>query len=300
METRADTKLRIVQHATALAFPSDIIVSHRAINLIECLLCEKGQRLCSAKYSLNDDSRLRRQMRAQQDPKATRNTPGPPALFVYADDAADLKQHAFFRGTQWDRIHTMKPPFVPKVKSWEDTRYFEEDEPVSDVDDASSEDSTTHHVVPSAAVVATAPSACDNNPDEALSLIALSPTDTTSAAAIHLKEIPDAHSQKDTNPIKDKRRERKRPRDKILRDKQVGREVLEIRKRGAFAGYDYRRPREYIPRPMGAASSDRDASMDTEALRNSTTERDRAEKIGLGSGISGWKMGIGGGSHLGM
>ena len=300
METRADTKLRIVQHASALAFPSDTTVSHRAINLIECLLCEREQRLCSAKYSLNDHSGVRRQKRAQQDAKAMRDTPSPAALFVYADDAADLKQHGFFRGIQWDRMHTMKPPFVPKVKSWEDTRYFEEDEPVSDVDDASSEDSTSHHVGPSAAVVATTPSAYNSKPDQPLSRIAPSPPNPTSPAAMHHQDNQDAHSQKDTNQMKDKKRERKRPRDKILRDKQVGREVLEIRKRGAFAGYDYRRPREYTPRPMGPPSFDRDASMDREALRKSTTDRDRVEKIGLGSGISGWKMGRGGGSHLGM
>jgi hypothetical protein len=39
-----------------------------------------------------------------------------------------------------------------------------------------------------------------------------------------------------------RRKEKKRPRDRVLRDKQVGRQVLELRKRGAFLGYAYQRP----------------------------------------------------------
>lgn len=33
-----------------------------------------------------------------------------------------------------------------------------------------------------------------------------------------------------------------RARDRVLRDKEVGRQVLELRKAGAFLGYTYRRP----------------------------------------------------------
>jgi hypothetical protein len=43
-------------------------------------------------------------------------------------------------------------------------------------------------------------------------------------------------------PATKKKRERKRPRDKILRDKGVGKTALEIRKRSVFLGYTYRRP----------------------------------------------------------
>jgi hypothetical protein len=46
---------------------------------------------------------------------------------------------------------------------------------------------------------------------------------------------------------KRRRKEKKRPRDKLLRDPQVGRTVLEIRKKGAFVGYTYRRPRFTLP-----------------------------------------------------
>jgi hypothetical protein len=43
--------------------------------------------------------------------------------------------------------------------------------------------------------------------------------------------------------MKKRKREKKRPRDKLLRDPDVSQTVLEIRKKGAFVGYTYRRPR---------------------------------------------------------
>lgn len=47
--------------------------------------------------------------------------------------------------------------------------------------------------------------------------------------------------------LKRRKREKKRPRDKLLRDPEVGRAAMEIRKRGAFVGYTYRRPRFSLP-----------------------------------------------------
>jgi len=39
---------------------------------------------------------------------------------------------------------------------------------------------------------------------------------------------------------------KKRPRDKMLRDPAVGRKVMELRKRNAFFGYTYRRPKSVV------------------------------------------------------
>jgi hypothetical protein len=47
--------------------------------------------------------------------------------------------------------------------------------------------------------------------------------------------------------MKRRKKEKKRPRDKLLRDPEVGRTVLELRKKGAFVGYTYRRPRFSLP-----------------------------------------------------
>jgi hypothetical protein len=53
--------------------------------------------------------------------------------------------------------------------------------------------------------------------------------------------------EKGNERIRRRKKEKKRPRDKLLRDPEVGRTVLEIRKKGAFMGYTYRRPRLTLP-----------------------------------------------------
>ena len=161
-------------------------------------------------------------------------------FYVYPDDAEDIRAHPFFRGIRWNELHIRKPPFVPKVKSWEDTKYFDEDEPISDVED-----------------VSTDTSAEDYNSPEALA----SPNHYPMADGPGAEKILQGPNQGKANPIavdqngnheivpkfagKDhrKRKEKKRPRDKILRDEEVGRKVLDIRKKGAFLGYTYRRPK---------------------------------------------------------
>ena len=46
----------------------------------------------------------------------------------------------------------------------------------------------------------------------------------------------------DTDVCKPKK-EKRRPRDKVLRDVHVGKKAMEIRKKKAFFGYTYRRPK---------------------------------------------------------
>jgi hypothetical protein len=40
-----------------------------------------------------------------------------------------------------------------------------------------------------------------------------------------------------------KKKQKKRPRDRILRDHNISRQVLELRKKGAFLGYTYLKPK---------------------------------------------------------
>jgi len=42
--------------------------------------------------------------------------------------AAEIKQHAFFRGVQWDGLRRIRAPFEPKLTSQIDTQYFPTDE----------------------------------------------------------------------------------------------------------------------------------------------------------------------------
>lgn len=147
---------------------------------------------------------------------------------MYPDDADDIKNHSFFYGIPWDNMQDYNPPFVPRVQSWEDTKYFDDEGPISDIDSATSEDS----------VQATRLETPILNPD------------------CHQQEsqriVPDApqvelvQGQLRTSPpiMKAKKaREKKRPRDKILRDVNCGKVALQMRRDSAFIGYGYRKPK---------------------------------------------------------
>lgn len=158
------------------------------------------------------------------------------SYFVYPNDAADIKAHPFFRGIQWSELHKIQPPLIPRVKNWEDTRYFDEWKSVGNLDEpslASESEGTDEDLEEGLGV------GLEENFDSALNSIPADP-DTAEANALKTKDA-------------EKRKERKRPRDKILRDKKLGRAALEIRKRGAFLGYTYRRPKG----PAVALTSDR-------------------------------------------
>ena len=47
---------------------------------------------------------------------------------VRPNDGRDLREHPFFEGLDWGKLHSMKPPFIPEgLKGTEDTKYFNED-----------------------------------------------------------------------------------------------------------------------------------------------------------------------------
>lgn len=58
MESRNDTKIKILKHKETLRFPlaheSPQIVSLDALDLMQKLLVEKEHRLCTRRYELND------------------------------------------------------------------------------------------------------------------------------------------------------------------------------------------------------------------------------------------------------
>ncbi len=211
------------------------------MDLINKILKEKEQRLCSKKYMLNDYQHSKRVPGQLISTAANKHARDYQGHFVYPDDATDIKAHPFFRDVRWDRLHLLKPPFVPKIKSWEDTKYFEEDEPISDVDDSSSDSGAEEAMDPEtleqtvAAAYAKEPKVGQTNwnPTQGQTI-----DNITKEENERSQDIGEAKS-------KDKKgkKEKKRPRDRVLRDKQVGRQVLELRKKGAFLGYTYRRPR---------------------------------------------------------
>lgn len=258
------------------------------------LLREKEFRLSSRLYAPNDFL-FPKKVSLPGCPDYTRDYPDPPPSherFVHPDDANDVKAHKFFRGVPWDRLHLMQPPFIPNVTGWEDTRYFEEDVPISDVEDSPSTCSYCNHSSKSSLKsnheTSSASPKKDDNIEESHDKIYEIEADIEeiedNIEAAHEKigqthdnieeskdtkwnanEVPspvDEQPQpqstkpqqqevvKEAHTMKSKlTRARKRARDKLLRDKDVGKQVMEIRKKSAFLGYTWRRSRT---RPSGS------------------------------------------------
>ena len=226
-------------------------VSFDAMDLINSLLQEKEHRICSKKYRLNDYQHSKRtpgQLIARRADPHSQDYEG---NYVYPDDAFDIKTHSFFRRISWDRLHLTRPPFVPDVSGRDDTKYFDEEEPISDVDDAASQsdlpdapgEEARHALL--GAFRLTQVDGAQGHDDLPLNPAALSRSE---------KDGPDGREG-----AAGKAKEKKRPRDRVLRDKDVGKKALEIRKQGAFLGYTYRRPKlvsfeEELGRQRGARS----------------------------------------------
>ena len=117
------------------------------------------------------------------------------------------------------------------MRSRDDTKYFDEEDPISDVDDATSQD--LEQDAPDFVLA--------QNEEERHAIRQLDGANgqvyTSTKAAI------DEVSELNPKGKKGKEGAKKRPRDKVLRDKEFGRKVLDLRKKGAFIGYTYRRPR---------------------------------------------------------
>ena len=228
--------LILQDNAKTLVFPEEKElgrrekVSYHAMELINSLLQEKEHRLSSKKYRLNDYHHSFRTPGQLVGRRADIFAQDYQGNYVYPDDAIDIKSHQFFRRISWDRLHLTRPPFVPDVKGGDDTKYFDEDEPVSDVDDTASQSYTS------------------DIPNQRGGKVVDGAAEVTQVDGPYGQgeRSQDLNAERDGQSgdragaagVKDK----KRPRDKVLRDGEVGRAVLDLRKKGAFLGYTYRRP----------------------------------------------------------
>ncbi|OAP61947.1 hypothetical protein AYL99_04150 [Fonsecaea erecta] len=141
-DDRHQTKLKILQHKKTLVFPRGddaSVPSIEALDLMMQILVEKEKRLCSRQYEHNDFTRKvvgGRLVRCATD-KAHQNYQG---YFVYPGDAEDIKRHAWFIDIDWDTLNRQRPPYQPRIRDWEDTKYFDDEEPISDIDSATTLD----------------------------------------------------------------------------------------------------------------------------------------------------------------
>lgn len=91
-ETPHETYRKIINWQESLVIPDDIHLSPEAEDLIRSLLT-------------SSDKRLGRH-----------------------NGANEIKQHPFFRGVDWETIRRVDAPFIPKLRSITDTRFFPTDE----------------------------------------------------------------------------------------------------------------------------------------------------------------------------
>ncbi|KAK1072478.1 hypothetical protein LTR74_002514 [Friedmanniomyces endolithicus] len=271
-ENRQKTKDSIVHHRSTLQFPiherwsrpaSDARrllppPSDAVTDLLQAILTDKEVRMSSRQYR-HSEARLGRRLST-----ASHN---PLAKYVYANGADEIKAHKFFHGIPWSQMHLMQPPFVPRVKENQSiTKYFEDEKDIvtddsssfmsikerlelqSDVDDASAKAALGTHFERWKA------ERVEKEKYE------LGLEECSDAELRRIKEHFGANYEKwkadraqqvyeervqhgvDPRGLKGKK-EKKRARDKLLRDPVVGKKVMEIRKKGAFFGYSYRRPK---------------------------------------------------------
>lgn len=295
-ESRQQTKLKILKHRSTLCFPDDQYgfpsIGSEVLDLMRRLLREKEERLSSPKYYLNDYAYSQAQdgntyhIYGLAD-KASKNYQG---KHVYSDDADDIKAHPWFKNIDWTQIHKKKPPFIPKVKDWEDTRYFDNDETISDVSSSSSEGNeeeaaasmnkenmpgtrdmegglpdykntflspanmdyriSGHHAEDQHIVPSQTREADDitrnHNPNVLHAAAKAKPQEVGPIVAAQTQPIGGALMPPlvpEGVRVKKPKKEKKRPRDKILRDPSTATIAMDIRRQGAFWGYGYRRPK---------------------------------------------------------
>ncbi|KAK5705434.1 hypothetical protein LTR97_002552 [Elasticomyces elasticus] len=271
-ENRQKTKDSIVHHRSRLHFPEQERWSRPAsesrrllpppsdavVELLQSILTDKEIRLSSRQYR-HSEARLGRRLSA-----ASHN---PLAKYVYANGAEEIKSHKFFQGIPWSQMHLMQPPFVPRVKENQSiTKYFEDEKDIV-TDDSSSYMSIKERLELQGEVD-------EDCAKDALGThfrrwqaeraekerFDLGLEDCSEGELQRIKEhfgpeynkwrgdrMMQVYEERVEHGLDTKshkcRKEKKRARDKLLRDPVVGKKVLEIRKKGAFFGYSYRRPK---------------------------------------------------------
>ncbi len=208
-------------------------VSFEAMDLINSLLQEKEHRLSSSKYKVNDWQQARYKSGQIVGRRADPGAQDYPGNFVYPNDAGDIKAHPFFDRISWERLHLSRPPWVPQVNGKDDTQWFDDEEgvPISDVDNAASESDMGSEI---------------GNVKIGNSPVPRQVRQVDGADGARDKHLTQQNRMVENEPLQEneeKAKAKKRPRDKVLRDKEVGRKALELRKKGAFLGYTYRRPK---------------------------------------------------------
>jgi hypothetical protein len=119
-KSRNVTRQKIINWRTNLKFPSKPVISKEAHSFIESLICEKENRLGSTVDSPSV-------ILTPNDPSTNRHRNSNGTRTLDKGGANEIKSHPWFRGIDFTNIHLQTPPFVPRLDSAGDTKYFEDD-----------------------------------------------------------------------------------------------------------------------------------------------------------------------------
>ncbi|WDK13695.1 hypothetical protein CGRA01v4_04976 [Colletotrichum graminicola] len=227
-----------VNYQTTLVFPVDgVQVSKMCQHLIRNLLQDKRDRLSSPKYRDQDERRARQQLLGH--PETSRN-------YVFPNDANEIKAHPWFRGVPWEKMRFVQPEWIPNIKSFADAHYFKEDESISDWSESVDSDIGEGREDPADFDFRFLQVGFEHDVQALINDFTARPYDST-----RLKRFDrDIENHSELEDIQKEylkcyarragQKERKRPRDKLLRDPWVKDEVLQMRKQTSFLGYSWR------------------------------------------------------------
>jgi protein-serine/threonine kinase len=277
-ENRQVTKESIVSHRSTLYFPrnerwsrpstdSRVLLpppSDLALDLMQSILTDKDVRLSSRQYRQSEAARLARR---PSNPMTAQGK------HVYPNGSEEIKSHEFFRGMPWTDMHSRPPPFVPRVREKQSiTKYFEDEKDIVSVESSPYNSSTSDPTDETANGNPTAAERLQQEKAE-VGLQACSHAEFrrirehfgASYAAWKTERVAFLHRQRmereeeedndDVEASSKPKKEKKRPRDKVLRDAAVGKKVMEIRKKKAFFGYTYRRPKPLMLEAIACRSA---------------------------------------------
>ena len=207
------------------------------MDLMSRLLRSKELRLCSPKYANNDRVISTNRCLSRTIRQTNQHYTGSraPLQFAYPDDAEDIKAHPFFYGIRWNSLHKDTPPFIPHVQH-DVAEYFEPEKDL--LTDMSNDESDSEYEE-----TAWYPNDLGLDKAGTASPFARWVTMRTWDLDGTHGEVQQRNMQMDKKKQQQKKKQQKRPRDKILRDPMLYRTVMDVRKKGAFLGYTYRRPR---------------------------------------------------------
>ncbi|KAI0136595.1 kinase-like domain-containing protein [Xylariales sp. AK1849] len=276
---RQETKRNIVNHRQTFAFPPRPLISRRCMGLIAQLVTEKEKRLCSTRYQIKDQHSPQPIPSSQSSRRNPHDGQGRSVFPRDAEDIKAHKWFRDVSWDRLHLIPPPFVPQISSLEDThyfdeeEPISDWSESLPdtSSEADSAPRADSmaldpnplsmAARHAVPLAAALPSmtdrrtpvkvaqmqvALSAYPKSLRTVLAQYVATPYDPTRLQRIHreIEHMPFDHGEQERVKgfVKNYgRKERKRPRDRLLRDRLTKATVLEIRKQSAFLGYTWKR-----------------------------------------------------------